>query len=151
MGCDIHLYAEAKKNGKWQIICDKRTPREGWDYEKGGEPYEGDKWAQPYRGRNYDLFAVLAGVRNYAEIRPIAEPKGVPEDSCIEIRTISDEANGDGHSHSWLTLRELYANKEQLLAVSTEFVNNVFPLLARHCSDPTQQPDDVRIVFFFDN
>lgn len=39
----------------------------------------------PYTGRNYRLFAVLAGVRNDYGIEPIAEPRGVPDDVSKDV------------------------------------------------------------------
>ena len=66
MGCDIHAVFQTKKDGKWEFIQDK---------------YE--------RNRHYQLFAVLAGVRNgygFAGITtgdavvPISEPRGFPDD-----------------------------------------------------------------------
>jgi hypothetical protein len=76
-------------------------------------------WEHPlYLGRNYDLFAILADVRNgrgFAGIftgrgfEPISDPKGLPEDVTPEIQAISDRWAGDGHSHSYFTLAELQA------------------------------------------
>lgn len=67
-----------------------------------------------YNDRNYDLFAMLADVRNgrgFAGVvtgegfNVIAEPKGLPEDLSEEILQ-AWEYSGD-HTPSWLTLREL--------------------------------------------
>ena len=66
-------------------------------------------------GRNYILFAALAGVRNYYNIKPISEPRGIPDDISYDPDKTYDEEGkrlpgaldlGD-HSFSWLTLREL--------------------------------------------
>lgn len=66
MGCDIHAVWQAKKDGKWVDI-----------------PSE---WEQD---RHYFLFSWLANVRNgygfagvptYSPIKPIAEPRGLPDD-----------------------------------------------------------------------
>jgi hypothetical protein len=71
-----------------------------------------------YDGRNYDLFAILANVRNgrgFAGVKtglgfnPIAEPKGLPEDVSGYVKAASDQWDGDGHSHSWHTLADLLA------------------------------------------
>jgi hypothetical protein len=59
-----------------------------------------------YIGRNYYLFGILAGVRN-GLITPIAEPKGLPKDVSKPIKELSERWNGDGHSHTWLSLKEL--------------------------------------------
>ena len=56
MGCDIHCYIEYKPAGSddWSDFGGRINP-----------------------GRNYDLFAKLAGIRNYDEITPIAKPRGM--------------------------------------------------------------------------
>jgi len=61
-----------------------------------------------YKDRNYSLFAALAGVRDYSEGTPsMGEPKGLPDDTCPQIKQESDRWASDGHSHSYWTLREL--------------------------------------------
>lgn len=96
MGCDIHCYAEKRnKDGKWEIV--------------------GDNY-QPYGNRNYNLFAILANVRNGTAFagcktgegfNPISNPKGVPSDASEEYASLSEQWDSDGHSHSYFTLREL--------------------------------------------
>ena len=107
MGCDIHLYCEYKpKNGK----------RNNWisgDYFKVNQNYEvyDDESKMTiiklYDGRWYELFAILADVRNYSNNTPISQPKGIPDDSCGFIKTEYDEWSCDAHSASYFTLREL--------------------------------------------
>ena len=112
----------------------------------------------PYDQRNYALYSILADVRNgygFAGVftgmgfTPIAPPRGVPEDASPEYRAEVAAWGGDGHSHSWLTLKELQAydwHKTTCTGESGEFVEQVIPMLAE-----LGAPDDVRIVFFFDN
>lgn len=73
-------------------------------------------WA--YDGRNYDLFAILANVRNgrgFAGIKtgagfvPVAMPKGLPDDVSHYVKARSDSWGVDGHSHSHHTLADLLA------------------------------------------
>jgi len=121
MGCDIHCYAERRidQSGDWSPMI---------------EPVVGDdgqrRWPAVYHDRNYDIFAILANVRNgrgFAGIQTgeefnfISEPKGLPDDLCSEYRhSHGCETNEDGepadgspylcfgdHSFSFLTLREL--------------------------------------------
>lgn len=96
MGCDIHMRAEVLKDGKWEMV---------------GEVFEGynnAKSAEPYDGRNYELFSFLAGVRNRFDIIPISEPKGYPDDISKEVKKeLEDDWGSDGHSASYLTLEEL--------------------------------------------
>lgn len=121
MGCDIHMYAEKKIGDTWYPF----TPPEHNKW------YEEDEEDQPFNrqsalnhddvawdGRNYRIFAMLAGVRNgigFASVKtgepitPISKPRGLPEDVSAEVKQESDDWDIDGHSHSWLTLAELEA------------------------------------------
>lgn len=87
MGCDIHMAVERFDTyaNKWRCVV---------------------KHDGAYGNRNYVLFAVLAGVRNRQGIKPLSEPRGLPEDVSTEARRSA--MNGD-HSHSWLTLAEVRA------------------------------------------
>lgn len=113
MGCDIHLFVEKRVNGRW-VTADK------WKTDKDDEPprkrvpYD----AAFYHDRNYELFSILADVRNgrgFAGIKtgegfvPIADPRGLPDDVCDEVRAEAESWGGDGHSHSHLTVAELMA------------------------------------------
>jgi hypothetical protein len=86
MGCDIHLFVEVKQNGKWQSVSEMRDC---------------------YIERNYHMFALLGGVRNYDEITPISELKGIDKNSGRDFKIQAEYYNSDGHSYSNLTLREL--------------------------------------------
>lgn len=109
MGCDIHLYTEAKKtindNEIWVNI-------DNWKYN----PYYNHNNPDDERElnivdlhgrRNYDLFSVLANVRNYSDSPFICEPKGLPDDISTITMKESERWGIDGHSHSFLTLKEL--------------------------------------------
>lgn len=112
MGTDVHGLWQARKNGKWENIS--------------------SNWEQ---NRHYLLFSWLANVRNgfgfagvptYDPIKPIAEPRGLPEEikgDHVKVTTdILDPRRreylepgeepevwlGD-HSHSWLTADEILA------------------------------------------
>lgn len=117
MGCDIHSFAEVKdNNGKWNVVKEevftnphyrKEDPQEGWN-----KPYQ----VELYSGRNYDLFAILANVRNgygFAGVntgegfKPISEPKGLPDDISKTVKESAERWDEDGHSHSWFTVKEL--------------------------------------------
>lgn len=59
MGCDIHLYVERKNpvSGQWEFVpAEGHAPQDEWDKKN-------NRWDW-YGGRNYDLFAILADVRN---------------------------------------------------------------------------------------
>jgi hypothetical protein len=120
MGCDIHLFIEKKdEGGKWQVFDYKAEFANG-TYDDGSRKldYEGLFDSPFYAGRNYNLFAILADVRNGSGFagcdtgdgfNPIAAPKGLPEDVTPEVKAESDGWDIDGHSHSYFTVAELKA------------------------------------------
>jgi hypothetical protein len=93
MGCDIHAFVEQKdKDGYWEFAGELDIRR------------------------NYTLFAALANVRNgwgFAgcdlgdPITPIAKPRGLPKDVTAPMQAESDSWYGDGHSHSYVSFREI--------------------------------------------
>jgi hypothetical protein len=133
MGCDIHIYTEIKKNNTWDVVKvknswktylqDQLKEAKQDNNEKQIERYierindEEDLVVEGiYDGRNYNLFGILADVRNgrgFAGIRtgdgfiPISEPKGLPDDVSETVQEESDNWEGDGHSHSYFSLTEL--------------------------------------------
>lgn len=112
MGTDIHAVWQAKKDNQWVDVPST------WDQD-----------------RHYALFAWLANVRNgygfagvptHKEIKPIAEPRGLPNDFTMgdDERHVTARVNAaphrqkwtddDGvwmgdHSFSWLILDEILA------------------------------------------
>lgn len=139
MGADIHLWVEKNTNGKWDttkgmnvsdlnwyqsMLVENKGKGEASQYNHLSEEYllerveeakkPVDDWL--YSGRNYNLFAILANVRNgrgFAGIKigegynPISMPKGVPSDASSTYQKEVEDWNGDGHSHSYFTLKEL--------------------------------------------
>jgi hypothetical protein len=107
MGCDIHLYVEAKAGDNWES-------QDKWVEEDGEKDVDySDRF---YTSRNYDLFAILANVRNghgFAGVKtgegfkPISEPRGLPIDVTSDVGNLSERWGVHGHSHSWFTLKEL--------------------------------------------
>lgn len=94
MGCDIHMFVE-----KLGYRYNAKTQNEDrvWEMMMHED--------MAYDGRNYYLFSLLAGVRNYDEVLPIAEPKGFPGDVSKVVKDELD--NVDIHSVSHLTVAEL--------------------------------------------
>lgn len=64
---------------------------------------------KPDLGRDYEMFSVLAGVRNSYGLKPIAEPRGMAEDACSEFEAWHKQWDSDAHSASWVTLAEMKA------------------------------------------
>ena len=108
MGCSIHVVAETRDGGKWNL-SDVEVPN----------------------GRNYFTFGILANVRNgfvsagcdLGDPLPfISEPRGYPEDMSKELvaKLGSDDEDGfwlGDHSFSWVTLEEMlnYAYDEEIV------------------------------------
>jgi hypothetical protein len=109
MGCDIHLFTERKRNinneEKWVNVDNwKLNPY----YDKNDEEERKYKLNSAYRNRNYTLFSLLADVRNYDDNKIISEPKGFPTDASEIVKKQNEYWEGDGHSHSFFTMKELY-------------------------------------------
>ena len=98
MGCDIHLFVEVNQNNMWESVDE-------WEDEDGYTSVVYDK--RYYSSRNYDLFALLANVRNYHGTTPIKNPIGLPSDVSDVVKQHSEDYGVDGHSHSYYTLTEL--------------------------------------------
>lgn len=115
MGCDIHLFTEKKisinNDEKWFNVDNwKLNPY----YEENNEDGENEySINSAYRHRNYYLFSILAGVRNYSKNKPMSKPKGLPKDISDVVKDESDRLGVDGHSHSFFTMKELYDYYEQ--------------------------------------
>lgn len=135
MGCDIHIHAEIKVYGKWH------------------------HYDQPNCLRNYKLFEKMAGVRGSVE-NAISPPRGIPDDSSFTTIFDSDAWGSDGHSHSWISSKELLELsewQEKNGAGWTEQEWNKW-LFGNNYSDFQKYPDsrpkgveDVRFIFWFDN
>jgi len=120
MGCDIHFYVEKRDTtvgggvGPWYSPEQWQRPKWADDDEPQLDDVEYDE--SYCTGRNYDLFAILANVRNGSgfagcdlgsEKARIAEPRGLPDDVCDQIRAQYDQWDCDAHSASHFTLFEL--------------------------------------------
>ena len=150
MGCDIHLWVETLVDSKWHFA----NAFEVVENEFGSWI----EWDEPYTGRNYYLFALLADVRNYSsELKPISPPRGIPPDISDIGARICDELAEDGHSYSWLSATELldynWSQKSPVYNDDTEhslcsdFVDDFLPTLQQYNGDLSK----VRVVFCFDN
>jgi hypothetical protein len=113
MGCDIHLWAEVRKDGQWEKVG-RIWPNSRWTEGNTieDEPEQGYYWGpmtdQPYQGgRGYGLFGILAGVRA-RDMVSLGKPRGIPPDASTEYRRLAERST-DWHSHSWWTVAELIA------------------------------------------
>lgn len=110
-----------------------------------------------YDGRDYRLFAILAGVRNYGGEEPLFEPRGIPGDASPEFRRLCEQWDGDAHSTGWLDLEDITALIVANAPLAHEggenpmswFYQQAVVLMQRIAAK--QGPKNVRVVFFFDN
>lgn len=130
MGCDIHAMIEAKYHYRHLADC--------WSWQSCGEIRI---------SRDYQLFAKIGGVRNYDNVKPIAEARFADISAETEDETCSEafkrwvlDIGQDGHSHSWVTLDELQTANADLAARCKLIV-------MAHGLDPS----DARLAFFFDD
>lgn len=104
MGCDIHFFIEHKKEGKWTKVINPRAD-ENLEYPD----YEPD-WGLD---RDYELFALLCGVRSELEYEDEPIQIGMPDISFMD--DVSDEVRKDleegsyFHNHACITLPEFLA------------------------------------------
>lgn len=124
MGCDIHLCVERwdDKEG-WREVrpSDLRLPcplcngtrRFRWHSGETVDCFSCDKtdgFARDfYHERNYELFAMLAGVRNDFGLALIAGPRDAPADISETVLAQLNAWGEDAHSVSFLGLSELLA------------------------------------------
>jgi len=147
MGCDIHMYPEVKRNGKWEFV---------YRFQPGRYYEEEPEWKDranyyAWEDRWYWLFGQLAGVRRPGP--PIVEPRGFPSDASQAVVAARDDGDGDYHSWSWLTLAELKAHpfrERHDGTVTEESIAPVFEWISR-LSELDENPENVRVVFAFDN
>jgi len=145
MGCDIHFYVETFQNGQWNSadVWEENDDKEGMC--KRIIPPQHSFFDE----RNYAVFSKLGNVRNYNEIPPISETRGIPVDACQEIKTARTEWDTDGHSESWLTFEELKKSDWKDPAFD-DFV----PCLRRLWKLKFHKnlgENEIRVVFWFDN
>lgn len=151
MGCDIHMYIEKKKNGKW-------IPAQG--FMQTGDRTDGPPdvpYHDQFNQRNYALFGFLAGVRNSDIVW--FKPKGFPEDASKEVKRVYRRWGVDAHTPSYLTKEELdrvdwdgkidcYGKIQTRKEAFYPFWDLVYWL---NSYDYTCNPDEIRLVFWFDN
>lgn len=177
MGADIHIFAETKnKKGKWIKVEKECFSLSKWEVEEFGKK----KTESPFDWRSYSMFGFLADVRNYSCCEPISEPKGLPTDSeylnelgyysgtgwGMSNSTKREDIYSDGssHSHSYLTLKELLefdydktfcderaeTDTHKTIITHRQHLDGMF---FTHLEELKKlgKPDEVRIVFYFDN
>jgi hypothetical protein len=164
MGCDIHMVLEkqVKVRGLFRWVGVNAFPYvSGTIYRSDGAGHHTASGHVHWdvRGRNYDLFAALAGVRG-----PGPAARGVPDDvsdlAYLEIGVWGE----DGHSHSWGLMTEvlplfilhgafgdpgaavLQAMKGGTVHALNAYMENFWSL-----AHDDESLNDYRLVYWFDN
>lgn len=115
MSTDMQMYCEVRNNGKWNLVTDKVFKNKWYNPTSNSILCKEEFTNIPYDDRCYNLFAILADVRNgtgFAGVKtgecfnPISEPKGYPADLSDELWAEMVPSFG-AYGASWLTLREL--------------------------------------------
>ena len=144
MGCDIHMFVEKHTGDGWQS-ADHYIKNHGIDE---AEP---EYTVQEICGdRNYRLFYLLAGVRNEGDLTPVSDPKGLPSDVTEFVRGESEEWGSDGHSHSYLTLGEIKAHKDDE-GILKELIQRMEWRKKDMDLWGSGSDEKIRIVFWFDS
>jgi hypothetical protein len=102
MGCDIHSFAEVRREGRWEAVGDV-FPLDEHDQAWKKKTHD----SHPFDWRSYGLFGFLANVRNYSYVPSLSDRRGVPGDVSDTVRMAYEHWDADGHSASWLSLAEL--------------------------------------------
>lgn len=153
MGCDIHLYSETKKDGKWvpdllhTLI--NPTPEEIED----GDSLSIDR---SYQGRNYALFGLLTnGEVRYGVPFGLPYHEAIPEDTSQVIRDMYVAWDCDAHSPNHLTVKQLKEKAMELLIIpdpeALEYLSMLTGLINGLPKTDNPNPEEQRIVFWFDN
>jgi hypothetical protein len=145
VGCDIHAYVEVQGDRGWQKVG---AVFDNPDYrpESPSNDWNTPRTDHPIRWRDYEMFAIFAGVRNRFGIVPIAEPRDLPPDVSLEVRRLSKKFDDDGHSHSWLLLSEILG-WEDAFCDWDDYAWGA----AIQTMKTLGEPDRVRMVFWFDS
>lgn len=125
MGCDIHGWVEVKVGDKYIAVKELKS-----------------------RERNYERFAKLAGVRDYAETSD-GTPNGIPNDVSDTAGYDISEWGIDGHSHSYLPLEEAARIFLDTTDKPDEYITK-YPAIAFFDYED-EDLSNARLVFWFDN
>jgi len=80
-------------------FAERMDSQGNWQYVPGIDPFDLS---------DYTLYAWLADVRNYSDMTPIAQPRGLPADASAHVAELFQEHRG-AHGCSWLSVDELLA------------------------------------------
>lgn len=152
MGADIHLYPEYRVDGgAWQSHPDIIIETEG----EAPDEFTYIRYDDDGIGRNYSLFADMAGVRGDG-----LDPLGVPEDISPLVKQAIEYWEADGHSHSYMSLESLkklmqkrgYTIRDNRMFKSCNKIAKELAKIDKILLDSSEgSVVEFRVVFFFDN
>ena len=172
MGQDIHVYL-ARKTSKYAQDngCEKYYPIELF-YKYNGIVYE---YAEPYNGRNYELFSWLMDGNGRVYVDEVDHPIGkyLEYDSLVPRKILKeweDWENGGAYGYNVVTLADIidhynmidshkYAVNDMLRSHSSnnelkDSVGDFIEDIKRYCSIEGAYyltPQDILVVYWFDN
>lgn len=142
MGAMIHAHIEVKKDAQWF------------------------HYAAPAFRRDYELFALIAGVRaegRLADVQRIATGYGLPEDMSEVTRICREQDSGYGiHDEGYMTAADVKALQEALYTRHPEVrrtgideMDLEYSIFKTYVNGGTLAAhegwDDLRVIFWFDN
>ena len=163
MGCDIHFVVENKSKNDdigWVGVYATSTALAFSTY---GPKYDGVDvhWLGKLKERDYAFFSRLAGVRGEGP-----DPEGLPEDMSGMARREVESDGDDGHSHTFMTLREFITRKiseEPDIIKAVKRMTGDDPVLTfvkgtditsdgdNYGGERLSLDDNTRVVIWFDN
>lgn len=148
MATCIHAYSEVRKGQEWvatakETFNEEKPNRFGWVNATMQRVPVAEKY--PFYG------LLLDGAR--ASHPWSFYQRGMPEDVSEEVRSVSDSFGFEGYGHSHLTLKELVEKYLELMVAGQEAKELMVYLrqLIDCLVDISENHNDVRIVFWFDN
>lgn len=147
MGTDIHSFVSVRdKDGHWKRIHLYRVDK----YRNALREVE------PYNGRDYMMFSVLAGVRYEPENGCIVTPRGIKTDAAPEVLEQWESDKEYCHTAGWLTLAELRVAAKDKKRYTKEERQSLKPLIhgiefMLDASWEWADDMDVRFDFYFDS
>jgi hypothetical protein len=141
MGTDIVIFVETEDaTGTWRS-------KDNFEEYMGsiGISYPLPDWSENLHARDYRVYSWLAGVRRIDRSDPpaLAAPRGVPTNVSRLVRLAFEDDDGGQH-HSHFTVMELL--KADYPPELETFMATIESLPERF----NRQPEEVRIVFWFD-
>jgi hypothetical protein len=154
VGCDIHCLLEIRQADEtWKLIKGYSSLARMYMEDKKQSIAEGNaEEAIRFEGiinrykaegldrcwifsdRNYELFALLADVRNYHEYPALFPKRGIPEDCSEDTKIEKEEWGPDAHSWTYFTLGDINAAVWEQAVRKTAMVKD--SVWAEFCNTP---------------